>query len=403
MRTLARLVACVRARGAGLQPLRSTSILEDGAERHRHRRLCQPPAAPATKTKFNEAVALLHSFWFAESRAIVRERPQGRSGLRHRLLGHRAHPLGQPVRGLAAAADDCHRQGRHRQGPGDRHADRAREGLPRRGGHSVQQRRRDHAAAARARLRDAPCSASRRPTRTMSRRASSGRWRSRRRHRRPTRPTRRQSAGGGNSRADVREAAESPRPGALHHPCLRRAGAGAESAEGRERLRAALRRPCRTRCICRRIRSPASATGSNRSTATSSRRTIAEKTNGIGEAMHARDYMTYAYLQMGMDAQAKAQSRARDAPRHHDGWRAGRGGRRPEYVRDGGDSRALRDGAAAVGRGDGADARTRRRTRPTPRRSRTSRARLARRGPGSPTRRRPTSRGWPRFAIARSR
>ena len=26
--------------------------------------------APATKVKFNEAVALLHSFWFAESRAI---------------------------------------------------------------------------------------------------------------------------------------------------------------------------------------------------------------------------------------------------------------------------------------------------------------------------------------------
>src|SRR5215203_1169316 len=32
---------------------------------------------------------------------------------------------------------------------------------------------------------------------------------------------------------------------------------------------------------------------------------VAEKTNGIGEAMHARDYMTYAYLQMGMDSQAK--------------------------------------------------------------------------------------------------
>ena len=32
---------------------------------------------------------------------------------------------------------------------------------------------------------------------------------------------------------------------------------------------------------------------------------IAEKTNGLGEAMHARDYMTYAFLQMGMDAQAK--------------------------------------------------------------------------------------------------
>jgi tetratricopeptide (TPR) repeat protein len=30
-----------------------------------------------------------------------------------------------------------------------------------------------------------------------------------------------------------------------------------------------------------------------------------EKTSGWAEAMHARDYMTYAYLQMGMDAQAK--------------------------------------------------------------------------------------------------
>ena len=32
----------------------------------------------------------------------------------------------------------------------------------------------------------------------------------------------------------------------------------------------------------------------------------AEKTGGMGEALHARDYMTYAYLQMGMDTQAKA-------------------------------------------------------------------------------------------------
>ncbi|HEX7284504.1 MAG TPA: hypothetical protein VF239_20780 [Vicinamibacterales bacterium] len=33
----------------------------------------------------------------------------------------------------------------------------------------------------------------------------------------------------------------------------------------------------------------------------------AEKTNGFAEAMHARDYMAYAYLQMGMDEQAKAE------------------------------------------------------------------------------------------------
>jgi tetratricopeptide (TPR) repeat protein len=32
----------------------------------------------------------------------------------------------------------------------------------------------------------------------------------------------------------------------------------------------------------------------------------AEKTGGIGEALHAMDYETYAYLQMGQDAQAKA-------------------------------------------------------------------------------------------------
>ena len=32
---------------------------------------------------------------------------------------------------------------------------------------------------------------------------------------------------------------------------------------------------------------------------------IAEETNGYGEAMHARDYMTYAFLQMGMDSKAK--------------------------------------------------------------------------------------------------
>jgi len=37
---------------------------------------------------------------------------------------------------------------------------------------------------------------------------------------------------------------------------------------------------------------------------------VAEKTSGYGEALHARDYMTYAYLQMGMDAQAKVNMEA---------------------------------------------------------------------------------------------
>ena len=45
----------------------------------------------------------------------------------------------------------------------------------------------------------------------------------------------------------------------------------------------------------------------------------AEKTDGIGEAMHARDYMTYAYLQMGMDAQAKMNIEHVDAARRRGG------------------------------------------------------------------------------------
>ena len=52
--------------------LRSTtaSAWRDGAEGHRHGRVSRPPAVPRRRPKFNEAVALLHSFWFAESRAI---------------------------------------------------------------------------------------------------------------------------------------------------------------------------------------------------------------------------------------------------------------------------------------------------------------------------------------------
>jgi len=42
------------------------------------------------------------------------------------------------------------------------------------------------------------------------------------------------------------------------------------------------------------------------SVATNTRSAVeGEKSSGWAEAMHARDYMTYAYLQMGMDAQAK--------------------------------------------------------------------------------------------------
>ena len=174
---------------------------------------------PATKTKFNEAVALLHSFWFAESRADLRERPQGRSELRHRVLGHRAHALGESVRGPAAAADDCQRQGRHRQGPRHGHADRAREGLHRRRGHPVQQRRCDHAAAARPRLR----ARHRPPLDRQQGRCRGAHLLGARRG--PGRLADRQDlcasvAGRRNARADVAKTAEPPWPRALHHSCV---------------------------------------------------------------------------------------------------------------------------------------------------------------------------------------
>ncbi len=81
----------------------------------------------------------------------------------------------------------------------------------------------------------------------------------------------------------------------------------------------------------------------------------AERTNGTGEALHAMDYETYAYLQMAQDAQAKAvlehAVKANAAAPTSPGPAGG-----AQHVRAGGDSRALRDGAPAVGRGDGADA-----------------------------------------------
>ena len=165
----------------------------------------------------------------------------------------------------------------------------------------------------------------------------------------------------------------------------------------------ASRRSSRTRSTCRRTRSRASATGRNRSRPTSSPRTIAEKTNGIGEAMHARDYMTYAYLQMGMDSQAKENLEHVDAARQRGRRHAGRGGRRAEHVRAGGDSRALCDGAAAVDRGGGvaAAAGAEHALHRSDHALRSRRRRRSRRdGPSMPP---PTSRSSRRSAIARSK
>ena len=79
----------------------------------------------------------------------------------------------------------------------------------------------------------------------------------------------------------------------------------------------------------------------------------AEKTGGTGEALHALDYQTYAYLQMAQDKQAKAAldhaaAVGAAAP-------SGRGGRRRrEQLRARGHPGTIRDGAAPVVGGDGA-------------------------------------------------
>ena len=198
------------------------------------------------------------------------DRRQG-SELRDGALGRGAHLLGQPVRRAADARDDRHRQGRDREGPGHRHADPAREGLHRRRRRPVLERRRHHPARSRRRLRadDGP-----------DRQGQPWRHRGphllgalggpdRHAHRQDLR---RQPARRRDPRAAVQEDAGSSRAGALHHPRLRRAAAGAARARRGAPLRVDRAGRCRTRSTCRRTPSRASATGRSRSTPTASRR-----------------------------------------------------------------------------------------------------------------------------------
>ena len=240
-----------------------------GAERHRHgqfRNLLQ-------SRDENEIQRGRRAPPFILVRRIarhLRRRPERRSELRDVVLGHRPHALGQPVRGSALAADDRERQGRHRQGTGDRLADAARKRLPRGRRDPVLEQRRDQPAAARARLREGDGTplgrqqGRRRSAHLLGALGGAGCFADRQ-------DLRAQSAGGRNARADVQADAETPRHRALHHSHLRRAGAGAESAAGGARAMPTLRRSCRTRSTCRRTPSRASASGRNRYRPTPSR------------------------------------------------------------------------------------------------------------------------------------
>ena len=241
--------------------------------------------APAVKAPFNHAVAELHSFWFPEARAgfegVLKTDP-----LRDGVLGHRADALGQSVRRPALAADDRRRQGRDRQGPGHRIADAAREGLHRRRRRPVLERRRRHAARARGRLREGDRSRWPRRTRATSRRGSSGRSRSRRPRCRPTRRSRRTCARRRSSSRCTRRCrttrgsrTTSSTPTTCRRWPTRRCRPRAPTPTSRRR--------CRTRSTCRRTRSRASALWKESVATNIKSAAEAEKTGGIGEALHA--------------------------------------------------------------------------------------------------------------------
>ena len=226
--------------------------------------------APAVKDAFNHAVAELHSFWFPEARAGFEGVLKSDPVVRDRLLGIALTHWGNPFAGLRspqaiAAGKAAIEKGQATGSPTPREKGYidAVAGLFSSADPGTQR--------ARAGLREGDRSGGR---------AEPGRHRSanllgardhadRAAHRQVVRA---EPAVGGDPRAALQEDAEPPGAGALHHPYLRRAGAGRQgAARPRARTRISPRR-CRTRSTCRRTRSRASACGRSRSPPTSSPR-----------------------------------------------------------------------------------------------------------------------------------
>ena len=111
--------------------------------------------SPAVKTEFNEAVALLHSFWFAESRAIFEDVLKDDPELRDRRTGASRSRTGATRSRVSARR----RRSPTARPPSTRDSPPASP-TPREKGYidavadPVFEQRRDHAAAARARLRE---------------------------------------------------------------------------------------------------------------------------------------------------------------------------------------------------------------------------------------------------------
>ena len=350
----------------------------------------------AAQPQFNRAVALLHSFEFGDAIDGFSATLAARSVLRDGRVGHRAQPVGQPVRrrhppGRAVAAGARRRRARAgRSAP--KTAARAR--VRRRGRRSstptpttIDQRARVRA------YRDAMAT---------RRRGLPGRHRSvdllravDRRRRITDRQDLRQPAEG---RRDPREAL---RQHSRIIPASRTTSSTATTCRrwptGRSPRRAATRpsrRRRRTRCTCRRTRSRASAPGRSRSTPTSPRQRRAKREGRPPKSCTRWTTRSTRTCRPAQDAERARAARRRCPqvgalrPATRSARRAPRLGRR---VRAGGDPGALRARARRLGR-SGARSTAAAEPLPLPRGDDVFRARRsARRAPATPRRHAPVS------------
>ena len=261
----------------------------DGFLRRGHGQF-ETSCAPAVKAPFNHAVAELHSFWFPEARAgfeaVLKTDPACAIAYWGIALTH----WGNPFAGLRSPqAIAAGKAAIERASPPDRRP-RARRAT------STPS---PDCSRAPIRVRNAPACwpTRRRPrrwrlkTRTTSKRASSGRSRLRRPRCRPTSRSRRTCGRRRSSSRSTRRCriiqgwrTTSSTPTTCRRWRTRRCPPRAPTRRSRRR--------CRMRSTCRRIPSRASALWKESVATNIKSAAEAEKTGGVGEALHALDYQT---------------------------------------------------------------------------------------------------------------
>ena len=221
--------------------------------------------------RFDRAMRYQHSFWYRAVEGDVRGGAQGRSGMRHRLLGHRAEPAQQSARAAAGrqpSARPCGASRRPRRSAPRRSASaissmrlprllhRLRQGRPSRARAGLSQ---GHGGVAQSYPDDDEAQIFYAIALNVAASPSDKTYAN-------------QLKGRRDPGADLQAPAAASRRRSLSDPPLRHAGAGGERASTRPSATRRSRRRRRTRSTCRRTSSPASATGRNRSRPTPPRR-----------------------------------------------------------------------------------------------------------------------------------